>query len=86
MGRFCPSGFSLELNTAESAGLWHAGWRADPASTQVVLGFMLPARQAVDDRYAELTSAGTGDGSRRSTPSGAQGTRSWPTPMATTSA
>ena len=53
-----PGGFSLELDTGESAGLWHAGWRADPASTQLVLGFMLPARQAVDDRYAELTSAG----------------------------
>jgi hypothetical protein len=23
-------GFSLELDTAESARLWHAGWRADP--------------------------------------------------------
>jgi catechol 2,3-dioxygenase-like lactoylglutathione lyase family enzyme len=53
-----PGGFSLELDTAESARLWHAGWRADPASTQVVLGFMLPTRQAVDDRYADLTSAG----------------------------
>ena len=38
--------------------LWHAGWRADPASAKVVLGFALPTRQAVDDRYAELTSAG----------------------------
>ena len=53
-----PGGFSLELDTAESAWLWHAGWRADPASATVVLGFVLPARQAVDDRYAELTSAG----------------------------
>ena len=53
-----PGGFSLELDTAESARLWHAGWRADPASATVVLGFVLPARQAVDDRYAELTSAG----------------------------
>jgi catechol 2,3-dioxygenase-like lactoylglutathione lyase family enzyme len=53
-----PGSFSLELDTAESARLWHAGWRADPASTQVVLGFMLPTRRAVDDRYAELTSAG----------------------------
>jgi uncharacterized glyoxalase superfamily protein PhnB len=53
-----PGGFSLELDTAESARLWHAGWRADPASATVVLGFMLPARQAVDDCYAELTSAG----------------------------
>jgi catechol 2,3-dioxygenase-like lactoylglutathione lyase family enzyme len=53
-----PGGFSLELDTAESARLWHAGWRADPASATVVLGFMLPARQAVGDCYAELTSAG----------------------------
>jgi uncharacterized glyoxalase superfamily protein PhnB len=53
-----PGGFSLELDTAESARLWHAGWRADPAGATVVLGFMLPDRQAVDDRYAELTSAG----------------------------
>src|SRR5262249_37477565 len=34
-----PSGFSLELDTAESARLWHAGWRADPASAHVVVGF-----------------------------------------------
>ena len=53
-----PGGFSLELDTAESARLWHAGWRAGPASAKVVLGFMLPTRQAVDDRYAELTSTG----------------------------
>ena len=50
-----PGGFSLELDTAESARLWHAGWRADPAGVNVVL---LPGRQAVDDRYAELTSVG----------------------------
>ena len=53
-----PGGFSPELDTAESARLWHAGWRADPASARVVLGFMLASRAAVDDRYAELTAAG----------------------------
>jgi hypothetical protein len=41
-----PGGFSLELDTAESARLWHADWRADPAGTQMVLGFMLPARSS----------------------------------------
>jgi uncharacterized glyoxalase superfamily protein PhnB len=51
-------GFSLELDTAGSARLWHAGWRADPASARVVIGFSLPTREAVDERYAELTSAG----------------------------
>jgi uncharacterized glyoxalase superfamily protein PhnB len=52
------SGFSLELDTAESARIWHAGWRSDPATGRVVIGFVLPAREAVDQRYAELTSAG----------------------------
>jgi SAM-dependent methyltransferase/catechol 2,3-dioxygenase-like lactoylglutathione lyase family enzyme len=53
-----PGGLSLELDTPESARWWHAGWRADPASVGVVIGFALPTRPAVDERYAELTSAG----------------------------
>jgi len=53
-----PGGVSLELDTAESARLWHAGWRADPAGVRVVIGFSLPTREAVDERYAELTSVG----------------------------
>lgn len=53
-----PGGFSLELDTAESARLWHAAWRADPASVGVVIGFALPTREAVDERYAELTGVG----------------------------
>ena len=55
-----PGGFSLELDTAESVRLWHAGWRADPASARVVMGFALPSRETVDRRYAELTAAGYG--------------------------
>jgi len=53
-----PGGFSLELDTADSVRLWHAGWRADAASAGVVIGFSLPTRAAVDERYAELTAAG----------------------------
>jgi len=53
-----PGGFSLELDIAESAHLWHAAWRADNAGTGIVLGFSLSTREAVDERYAELTSAG----------------------------
>ena len=34
-----PGGFSLELDTPESARLWHAGWRADPRGVGVVIGF-----------------------------------------------
>jgi len=53
-----PGGLSLELDTTESARLWHAGVRADPASARVVIGFSLPSRDAVDTAYAELTAAG----------------------------
>ena len=53
-----PGGFSLELDSAESVRLWHAGWRADPSSAGMVTGFSLPTRAAVDERYAELTAAG----------------------------
>jgi catechol 2,3-dioxygenase-like lactoylglutathione lyase family enzyme len=53
-----PGGFTLELDTAESARTWHAGIRADPASGRVVLGFSVPSREAVDACYAELTAAG----------------------------
>ncbi len=53
-----PGGFSLELDSPESVRRWHAGWRADAASVGVVIGFALPSREAVDQRYAELTAAG----------------------------
>jgi uncharacterized glyoxalase superfamily protein PhnB len=53
-----PDGFSLELDTVESARLWHAGVRADPATGRVVIGFALKSREDVDARYAELTAVG----------------------------
>jgi uncharacterized glyoxalase superfamily protein PhnB len=53
-----PGGFSLELDEPQSARLWHAAFRSDPASVDVVIGFALGSREAVDERYAELTSAG----------------------------
>ena len=53
-----PGELGLELDTADSARLWHAGFRAHPASGRVVIGFSLPSRDAVDATYAELTAAG----------------------------
>jgi predicted lactoylglutathione lyase len=53
-----PSGFSLELDTAESASWWHAGWRDDPGSVAVVVCFAFATREAVDATYADLTGAG----------------------------
>jgi uncharacterized glyoxalase superfamily protein PhnB len=53
-----PGGMSLELDTADSARLWHAASRSDPTSVGVIIGFSLPTREGVDERYAELTSSG----------------------------
>ena len=53
-----PSGFSLELDAPASAERWHAGWRAGSRDPAVVLGFALPSREAVDERYGALTAAG----------------------------
>jgi predicted lactoylglutathione lyase len=51
-------GLIFELDTAESARLWHAGWRADPSSVSVVIGFSVPSRDAVDGTYTELIALG----------------------------
>jgi hypothetical protein len=79
-----PGGFSFEMDTAESARLWHADRRTDPTIVGVV-GFSLQTRQAVAERYAELTLAGYRGGSRRSTRSGVRAMRSWQIPTAMTS-
>lgn len=81
-----PGGFSLELDEAESARLWHAAFRSDPANVDIVIGFALESPEAVDERYAELTSAGY---QGRQPPFDAfwgAAMRSWPTPTAMTSA
>jgi catechol 2,3-dioxygenase-like lactoylglutathione lyase family enzyme len=48
---------SLELDAVESASLWNASWRGG-SGTNVVIGVSVPARDAVDALYAELTGAG----------------------------
>jgi catechol 2,3-dioxygenase-like lactoylglutathione lyase family enzyme len=51
------SGFTLELDSYDSVAMWDSAWRgpaAGPGASgcggQVVLGFALATRQAVDDR------------------------------------
>jgi uncharacterized glyoxalase superfamily protein PhnB len=48
---------SLELDAAESAGLWNASWRSG-RGTNVIIGLALPDRATVDRLYAEVTGAG----------------------------
>ena len=49
--------FSFELDDAQSAPWWHAGWRAAPGP-RVVLTFRIDSRDEVDARYATITGAG----------------------------
>jgi catechol 2,3-dioxygenase-like lactoylglutathione lyase family enzyme len=52
-------GAIFELDNLAMARIWHGGWRSPDADARpVVLGFSLPSRDAVDQRYRELTSAG----------------------------
>lgn len=56
-----PSGMHLEFDNVEMTKLWHHGWR-DPSvgvpTSRAIIGFAVPSRQDVDQRYAELTTAG----------------------------
>jgi catechol 2,3-dioxygenase-like lactoylglutathione lyase family enzyme len=80
-----PGGLTLEFDTAASLGIWHAGYRADPASVKSVIGFSLPTRQAVDDRYGELTAAAFTGRQPPYDAFWAVAMPSWPIPMATMS-
>ncbi|MHB8449895.1 MAG: VOC family protein [Mycobacteriales bacterium] len=49
----------FELDNLAMARIWHGGWRSPDAERRpVVLGFSLPSREAVDERYRALTAAG----------------------------
>jgi catechol 2,3-dioxygenase-like lactoylglutathione lyase family enzyme len=53
-----PNGVRLEFDNIPMAKLWHAGWREHGHGSKAVIGISLPSREAVDERYAELTAAG----------------------------
>jgi len=53
-----PSGVRLEFDNVPMAKLWHAGWREHGRAGKAVIGIALASREAVDERYAELTAAG----------------------------
>ncbi len=52
-----PNGIDLDFDSAELAKSYNAGWKGDGTSRSVI-GFSLPTREAVDERYAELIAAG----------------------------
>ncbi len=51
-----PNGMDLDFDSAELAKSYNAGWQPD--GSRSVIGFSVPTREAVDERYAELTGAG----------------------------
>jgi catechol 2,3-dioxygenase-like lactoylglutathione lyase family enzyme len=53
-----PNGMDFALDSVEFAKRWDAGWRGQAGGGRNVIGFSLPSRAAVDERYAELTAAG----------------------------
>lgn len=56
-----PNGTRFELDNEVMARVWHAAWRGGdtpPGGGRVVVGFSLPSREAVNERYADLTEAG----------------------------
>lgn len=51
-----PEGLDLDLDSREFATVWNRGWSA--ADAGVVIGFRVADRDAVDQTYLDLTSAG----------------------------
>lgn len=53
-----PDGFLLEFDNHVLARVYNAAWRRPEGGGRTVIGFTLPSREAVDQRYAELIAAG----------------------------
>lgn len=53
-----PGGFLLEFDNLKLAQLYNAAWRKPPGGSRALIGFSLPTREAVDQRYRELVAAG----------------------------
>ena len=52
------NGFVLELDNADLARVYNAAWRNPAGSSRALIGFSVPTREAVDERYAALIAAG----------------------------
>lgn len=53
-----PDGAELSISSAKLARVYNKGWRGNTAGGNVVIGFAVGARRAVDATYAKLTKAG----------------------------
>ena len=53
-----PDGLKLDFDSEEFAQKWDTGWRSGGTDNGVVIGFRVASREAVDELYEDLTSAG----------------------------
>jgi uncharacterized glyoxalase superfamily protein PhnB len=54
-----PNGFILHLDSVALAKVFDQGWNVRMnTGAKAIIGFALPTRQAVDERYADLVAAG----------------------------
>jgi uncharacterized glyoxalase superfamily protein PhnB len=54
-----PNGFHLHFDSAALAKSFHRGWLEQTGTgTRTIVGFSLPSREAVEERYAALVAAG----------------------------
>lgn len=52
------NGFVLEFDNLTLARMYNAAWRGKEGGSRALIGFSVPSREAVDERYAALTAAG----------------------------
>jgi uncharacterized glyoxalase superfamily protein PhnB len=52
------NGFVLEFDNLALARMYNAAWRQSEGSSRALIGFSVPTREAVDERYAALIAAG----------------------------
>lgn len=52
------NGFVLEFDNLPLARTYNAAWRKPEGSSRALIGFSVPTREAVDERYAALIAAG----------------------------
>jgi uncharacterized glyoxalase superfamily protein PhnB len=51
-------GLALEFDNEALARVYNAAWRRPEGGSRALIGFALPSREAVDERYAALVAAG----------------------------
>ena len=52
------NGLLLEFDDQKLAGIYNAAWRHSESGSRVSIGFSLPSRESVDQKFSELVDSG----------------------------